>query len=103
MPLTLQIVKLLVYRVPNVDYRKRIILWPTTHKFEYYLIMFQFGIHVSLFVPGFDQLVFVSRLDKYNRICDTIKSLFLQSNKIPIQMYSSTRGEVSEDNLIRMA
>ena len=58
--------------------------------------------HVSLFVPGFNELGYVSRLDKYNRICFIINRLFLQSIDMPIRMCSRPCGDVSTDNLIRM-
>ena len=54
----------MTYGVPSVDYGICIILWPTTHKFDYHVIGFQFGSHVAQIVPGFNQLDSVSRLDE---------------------------------------
>jgi len=85
------------------DYRVRIVLGPTTHKFEYVPWGSQFGSHVSQFVPRFNRPGFIFRLNIYDGNCVAIYRILPEPVEIAFEMDLCPCGDVSSYDLIRMS
>ena len=79
-----------------------VVLWSTTRKFQKDLRDAQLGGHVPQFVPRFNQLGFVPRLNVYHRVRVIIHSVLSQPVEIAIQMDSCLHGDVGICNVVRM-